>query len=260
MGRVRTQGLKLAALALGAMICSGAWAQNARPGGTQSPAAKAMPPQSPAAPAKANSNWTRDQILQQLDDESGSFKSMTANIERTKVTVVVNDKSVETGQIFVRKDDNKMLIELAPPDNRSILRNGDRLYIYQPKIKRVEEYDLGKHRGLVDQFMLLGFGSGGGGLKKNYTVVYQGEQTLDGKKVLLLELTPKDDKVSNQISKIHLWIDPANWLPVQQKFFETGSGDYFTIRYSNVMRNPRIPESRFKPNFPKGVTRVKPQG
>ncbi len=254
-GNQLTIALFLAGVAIAAVCAPRSYAQAApRNNVPQSPAAKALPPQAPA------SSWTLEGVLKQLDDESGSFRSLTANIERTKVTVVVNDKSVETGQMYLRKDDNKMLIELAPPDNRSILRNGDRLYIYQPKIKRVEEYDLGKHRAHVDQFMLLGFGSSGGALKKNYLVTLLGEQMLDQKKVLLLELTPKEEKVRNQISKIHLWIDPANWLPIQQKFFETGSGDYFTIRYSNVMRNPRIPESRFKPDFPKGVTRIKPQG
>jgi outer membrane lipoprotein-sorting protein len=205
------------------------------------------------------SSWTLDSILKQLDEESKSFRSLTASIERVKVTVVVNDRSVETGSISLRRDD-KMLIELNPPDSRTVLRNGDKLFIFQPRLKRVEEYDLGKHRGQLDQFMLLGFGTDEGELKKHYLATFQGEQVLDGKKVVLLELTPKDPKVRGQISRIHLWVDLANWLPVQQRFYETGSGDHFTIHYTNVMRNPRLPDSRFKPAWPKGVTRVKPQG
>ena len=64
----------------------------------------------------------------------------------------------------------------------------------------------------------------------------------------------------SQISKIHLWIDESTWLPAQQKFFETGSGDYFIIRYTNVVRNVKLGDSRFKPHWPKDVTKVKPQG
>jgi outer membrane lipoprotein-sorting protein len=52
----------------------------------------------------------------------------------------------------------------------------------------------------------------------------------------------------------------ATWLPVQQKFFETGSGDYFEMRYTNLQRNPRIPDSRFKARWPKDTTKIKPQG
>lgn len=202
--------------------------------------------------------WTLEAVLKQLDRESKSFRSLTANIERTKVTVVVNDRSVEAGQMWLRRD-NKFRIELSQPDARTLLRNDDKFYIFNPRIKRVEEYDLGKHKALVDQFMLLGFGSSGDNLKDNYLVTPQGEQMLDQKKVLLLELTPKSPEVRGQISKIHLWIDLSNWLAVQQKFFETGSGDYFTIRYTNVQRNPTIPDSRFRPVWPKDVTRIKPR-
>ena len=126
--------------------------------------------------------------------------------------------------------------------------------------KRVEEFDLGKHRALVGQFQLLGFGTPGSELKKSYLVTFLGEDSLDKRKVLLLELTPKDEKVRNQISKIHLWLDAASWLPVQQKFFETGSGDYFIFHYTNLVRNPKLPDSRFKPDWPKGVEVIKPRG
>jgi outer membrane lipoprotein-sorting protein len=205
------------------------------------------------------SKWTLESVLKQLDKEAQDFRSLTADVERTKVTVVVNDRSTETGQIFVRRDD-KMRIDLKQPDPRTILRDGDQFYIYNPKIRRVEEYDLGKKKSLVDQFLLLGFGTPGSELKKSYLVTLQGEEVLDSRKVLLLELTPKAEDVRQQISKIELWIDEANWLPAQQKFYETGSGDYFIIRYSNIARNVRIVDSVFKPRWPRGVTRVKPQG
>src|SRR5207245_10760056 len=97
--------------------------------------------------------------------------------------------------------------------------------------------DLGKHRSLVDQFLLLGFGTSGSELTRSYLVTLLGEEQLDKQKVILLELTPKSDDVRKQISKIHLWIDEATWLPAQQKFIETGSEDYFVIRYTNVVRN-----------------------
>ena len=213
----------------------------------------------PPASGQNQTNWTLENILKQLDAAAKEFRSLTADLERTKVTVVVNDRSTETGQILVRRDE-KMRIELTQPDPRTILRDGNELYVFNPKISRVEQYDLSKHRALVDQFLLLGFGTSGSELKKSYLVTVLGEQALDKEKVLLLELTPKSDDVRKEVSKIHLWIDQSTWLPAQQKFFETGSGDYFTIRYTNVARNVRISNSRFKPHWPRGTTKVKPQG
>lgn len=207
----------------------------------------------PAAPS-----LSLDDVLKQMDREQGQFQSLTASIERTKVTVVVNDHSTELGQIEVRRD-GKMRIDLTSPDPKTILRDGDHIYVYTPKIRRVEEYDLGKRRDLIDQLLLLGFGTSGDSVKKSYLITLQGEDSLNGQKVVHLELTPRADDVRKQISKIDLWLNEGNWLPAQQQLFETGSGDYSIIRYSNVARNVPIPDARFRPGWPKGVTRVKPQ-
>jgi outer membrane lipoprotein-sorting protein len=152
-----------------------------------------------------------------------------------------------------------MRIDLISPDQKTILRDGDHIYVYTPKIRRVEEYDLGKRRDLIDQLLLLGFGTSGDSVKKSYLITLQGEESLNGQKVVHLELTPRADDVRKQISKIDLWLNEGNWLPAQQQLFETGSGDYSIVRYSNVARNVAIPDARFRAAWPKGVTRVKPQ-
>lgn len=199
-----------------------------------------------------------EDVLKQMDREAGRFDSLTAHIERTKVTVVVNDRSTESGQMEVRRD-GKMRIDLTAPDQKTILRDGDHIYIYTPKIRRVEEYDIGKHRDGIDQLLLLGFGTSGENLKKEYLITLQGEENVDGQRMVRLELTPRSDELRKQISKIDVWLNEANWLPAQQQFYETGSGDYSIIRYQNVARNVPISDARFRPAWPKGVTRVKPQ-
>jgi outer membrane lipoprotein-sorting protein len=214
----------------------------------------------PAAGAFASQqgSWTLENVLKQLDAQAAEFHSLIADMERTKVTVVVNDRSTESGQIFVRRDD-KMRIELTQPDPRTILRDGDSFYIYNPKIHRVEEYNLGKKKSIVDQFVLLGFGTSGSSLRESYDITLRGEETLDNRKVVVLVLLPKTEDVRKQLSKIQLWMDETTWLPLQQQFFETGSGDYFIIHYRNLNRNVRIPDSEFKPHWPHGTTKVQPQ-
>ena len=123
----------------------------------------------------AQSAWTADSVLHELDRTAKEFHSLSADVQRTKVTVVVNDHSTESGRIEVRGDD-KMRIDLTEPDPRTILRDGDHLYLYNPKIRQVDEYDLSKHRDLVDQFWLLGFGTSGDTLKKNYLVTLPGRR------------------------------------------------------------------------------------
>ncbi|MGA8220147.1 MAG: outer membrane lipoprotein-sorting protein [Candidatus Acidiferrales bacterium] len=211
--------------------------------------------------AKAGQNrapLSLETALRQLDAAAKDFHSLSAEMERTKVTVVVNDHSTETGSILVRGD--KMLLEMKAPNPRTILRTGDNLYVYNPGLKRVEEYNLGKNRDLFDQYLLLGFGTKGSELRKSYLVTLLSEPTLDDKKTAQFELTPKSEAVRNNISKIQIWFDESSWLPVQQQFFETGSGDYFIIRYSRVVRNPDLGDAHFKPHWPKGTEKIRPQG
>jgi outer membrane lipoprotein-sorting protein len=207
--------------------------------------------------AQNGSNWTIEGVLGMMDRSAQDFHTLTADIEHIKYTAVVKDTSAETGHIFVRRDE-KMRIEIAQPDLRTILRTGDSLFIYNPKINRVEEFDLGKNRSMVDQYVLLGFGTKSDNIRKSYLVSVVGEEELDHKKTVVLELTPKSDQIRNQIIKIQMWIDEASWLPIQQKFFEAGSGDYFLFHYINAIKNLKIGDGKFKQDWPKSVSRVKP--
>jgi outer membrane lipoprotein-sorting protein len=207
-------------------------------------------------PAQTATHWTTESVLTMVDKSAQDFHSLTANIQHIKYTAVVNDTSTESGQLYVRRDD-KMRIDFVTPDKRTVLRNGDDLFLYTPKINRVEEINLGKNRAMVDQYILLGFGTRSAELQKSYDVTVTGEEELDGKKVVVLQLTPKSDEVRKQIVKIQMWVDEASWLPLQQKFFEDTTGDYFLAHYTDLKKNLKFSDSRFKQDWPKGVSRVK---
>jgi len=210
-----------------------------------------------ASTAQESPRWTTESVLQMMDKSASDFRSLTADIEHIKYTEVVKDTSTEIGQIFVRRD-QKMRIEFTKPDPRVILRTGDSLFVFTPKINRVEEYNLGKNRALVDQYVLLGFGTKSQNMEKSYDIALSGEEEIDLHKAFVLTLTPKSEDVRKQITKIQIWLDSSSWLPIQQKFFEAGSGDYFLFKYSNMMKNLKISDSKFKPDWPKNATRVKP--
>jgi outer membrane lipoprotein-sorting protein len=211
-----------------------------------------------ASAAQDSAGWTIETVLSHIDKGAADFRTLSADIEQIKYTEVVKDTSTETGQIFVRRD-QKMRIDLTKPDPKTILRTGDSLFIFTPKINRVEEYNLGKNRAIVDQYMRLGFGTKSQDLQKSYDIKFAGEEELDHHKTVLLELTPKSDEVRKQITRIQMWVDESSWLPVQQKFFEAGGGDYFLVKYSKMMKNLKIPDPKFKPDWPKDAARVKPR-
>ena len=59
-----------------------------------------------------------DQVLSKMEANGKNFQSMQASLERTKVTVIVNDKAVDSGTVyFTRKGkDPRIMVEIT---NRS---------------------------------------------------------------------------------------------------------------------------------------------
>lgn len=213
----------------------------------------------PLSAGAQSREWTEARLAESLDEAAKHFKTLTAKLQYTKVTVVVNHSSTETGQLFYSKN-RRVLIKMSNPEPREILFTGNKAFFYYPKMSLIQEFNLKKHRALVEQFLLLGFGTKGDELKNAYLITVLGETRLEGNPnpVLQLELTPKDERIRNQIHKIHLWLDLASWVPVQQKFFEVG-GDYLLTRYTDVKVNIRLARSKLRLSAPRGTKRVKPQ-
>lgn len=208
--------------------------------------------------AKAKKNrLDLDQIFSHMNESAKRLRTLSADLEYTKVTVLVDDFSTESGQMYFRNAKSPdILIDFKNPAPKVILFRKDKAEIYQPKINQVQEFDLSKHSGLIQQFLLLGFGMNSKDLQKVYQVKYLKEVQLGGDTTALLELTPREEKFAAQLSKIQLWISEESWLPVQQKFFEAG-GDYSVARYSSVKVNRNLPSSTFQLHTATGAKRVK---
>lgn len=197
------------------------------------------------------------EILAHMNETSKRLRTLSADLEYTKVTVVVDDKSTERGQIFYEKGKSpQMLIDFKQPDPKTILMKRNRAEIYLPKINQIDEYNLEKHSELVQQFLLLGFGTESNELQRAYTVKLTGEEDIGGDTTAVLELTPRKESVAAQLAKVQLWISEESWLPVQQKFIEP-SGDYLLTRYTAVKVDRQLPESTFEIQAGGDVKRVK---
>jgi outer membrane lipoprotein-sorting protein len=120
----------------------------------------------------------------------------------------------------------------------------------------VEQFNTGKHKERLAQYALLGFEPRGSELERDFLVTILDEESLDGRKVVLLELTPKRDDVREAVSKIHLWIDQSNWLPVKQQVFHGSPETHLTVTYENVSRDDSISQQVFKPKWPKGTEKI----
>ncbi len=199
-------------------------------------------------------------ILAGMDKAAAGFSSMVADLEYTKVTVIVNDHSTQNGKIYFERTGGKtrVMVAFTSPAEKYVLFENGKVDLYQPKIAEVDEYLVAQKQGLLEQFLLLGFGTSGSDLEKAYQVVLKGSDSIAAQPAYLLELTPKSPKVAAQLERIQLWMSPAEWEPVQQKFFEPG-GDYVIARYSNLKLNAKIPDKSFQLPLRGKVKTVRPQ-
>jgi outer membrane lipoprotein-sorting protein len=211
----------------------------------------------PVGARKGKAPADLSEVLSQMNEAAKRLKTVSANLEYTKVTVLVNDKSTETGQIFYHKSKNpEIRIDFQKPDRKVILFKKNKAEIYFPKINQIQEYDLEQKSELMQQFLLLGFGQETGELKKSYRVRFLKEEDLEGDTTALLELLPRKESIAAQLVKVQIWISEESWLPVQQKFFES-DGDYLIARYTGVRVNRALPGSSFDLKAAPDAKRVK---
>jgi outer membrane lipoprotein-sorting protein len=191
-----------------------------------------------------------------MDEVSRTFRSVETALERTKVTLLVNDKDVASGKLYYMRagKEPRLKVEIVKPGEQTVLVDKGKVQIFSKKINQLQEASLGNHANSVEQFMALGFGQSSQDLKKNYQVSLGGEEVLDGKKTAMLDLTPKTP--GGLIKAVRMWIDEKQGISVQVKATEP-SGDYTVFKYSNIKLNSALADSIFELKLPKDVQRSK---
>jgi outer membrane lipoprotein-sorting protein len=121
----------------------------------------------------------------------------------------------------------------------------------------VQEYDISKYKDLAEQFLLLGFGTTSKELSAAYDVSLVGVENVGSEKTTRLQLIPKSKELLAHLLRVDLWISDSLGVPIQQKFYTPGD-NYNLCTYSDVMKNPNLPDSAVKLNLPKGTKREHP--
>src|SRR6266700_7123524 len=96
-----------------------------------------------AAPAQGNT-YTLDQVLAKMDEVGKAFLSMQATIERTKVTVIVNDKAIDSGTVYFtrRGKVSRIMLQITRPEQQRMLIEAGKALLYFPKLKQVHVFFL----------------------------------------------------------------------------------------------------------------------
>jgi outer membrane lipoprotein-sorting protein len=194
-------------------------------------------------------------VLARMDRAAPSFRAMTAQVKMTTHTAIINDTNVESGTFKMQRLKNgetRAVLDFSgQTDARQIGFLGKLVRIYYPKLNSYQDYDLGKNTDVLNQFLLLGFGTSGKDLAAAYSVTFEGKEKLNGVDVTKLALVPKSPEVSKRLSKIEMWIPDDAAYPVQQEFYEP-SGNYRVVSYSDINLKPAT-KGKLELKMPSGV-------
>jgi len=199
-------------------------------------------------------------ILARMDQAAPGFKGATANLVLVNYTAILGDTTTERGTLKMQRwkpNDVRAIIDFSalPENARVVSFQGKLLKVYYPNTKEVQEYGVGKNADVLNQFLLLGFGSSGKDLQANYVISEDGSETIAGRNTTKLKLIPKDAELKSKLSEVELWIPADATYPLQQKFSESkASGNYRQVTYSDVKLNPEMSgplEFKIPPNTAK---------
>jgi outer membrane lipoprotein-sorting protein len=193
-----------------------------------------------------------------MDQAAMEFKSMTAHVTWKTHLDSIDDNSIETGNVIMKKvqpGEVRALVEFIEPDRRFVSLEKTSLRIFYPKIKTVQVYDLGDQGEQVEQFVMIGFGTSGTTLARDYDMTVLGTEALKGQTVpaIRLQLIPKSGKAGELIKMLELWIPAQSEpYPIQEKISQK-SGDYRLVIYSDLKINPLLKPDAVQLKLPPGV-------
>jgi len=177
-----------------------------------------------------------------MDQGAAAFHGMAADVVMVTHTAILDDNTTENGTIKMEKSKSgtEALIDFTSETNRRTIAFLDKtIQLYFPKLNLVQIYKLGRKANLLDQYLLLGFGTSGKDLTKGYDVKMEGTEQISGQDASKLVLVPKAAGVKEQLSKVEVWLPANSGYPVQQKFYYT-SGNFRLATYTNFQLNPSM--------------------
>jgi outer membrane lipoprotein-sorting protein len=181
-------------------------------------------------------------ILARMNRAAPEFHALTADVTMITYTAILSDTTTEQGKLTMQrrgKEVRAILDFSHQSDAKVIAVEGQIVRIYYPNLKLVQEYNFGKKTDVLNQYLLLGFGSSGTELAQDYSITAGGTAELAGKQTTELTLIPKDPKVAQRLKEVDMWIPNDAAYPIQQKFIQP-TGDYRQTTYTNVKLNPPI--------------------
>ncbi len=212
-----------------------------------------------AAAAEISAQDIIRQVLNRMDTNNKSLKSLKSKIQMAKLDSTLGETDLKEGELNYLPGTSEKQIYVRinwvkPLDEQLAVANGEYV-LYTPRRKQaiVGKVDSVKGKNSKAGGVLAFMSMSKAQLSENYEVKYVAEETVkSGVNTFHLLLTPKKP---TSYKTADLWVD-ANGMPVQARIVERNN-DTTTILLSDIQRNATVKASVFKISPPKGTAIVR---
>ena len=184
--------------------------------------------------------------LGKLQGRYEDTKTMEADFKQTVESPTLATPLKTSGKVAFEKP-NHMRWDYDPPDQQTIVGDGQSLWLYQPDMNQVIKAPLGE---AFQASTPLTFLSGLGQLERDFTATLESE-TPD---TWVLHLVPKKDAA---LGTLGLTVRKSDATIVEARITDA-AGTTTRIAFTNERRNETIERARFSFTPPPGVDVVKP--
>lgn len=159
---------------------------------------------------------TADEILDRVDE------NLTFDTRSARVIMIVEGRRTRTYEMqsFVRGVTDAAVEYRSPPRERGtrMLKLGDRLWMYMPRIDRVQQISGHMLReGMMGSDVSYEDLMESPKLREMYEAELVGREELDGRPTWKLEMTARDEGVT--YPKRTTWIDKETYIPLKQELY-----------------------------------------
>lgn len=203
----------------------------------------------------ANAQGVLSEILNRMDANNKSLKSLKASIKMSKHNAQLDEYDLYEGGVqyipAASKEQIRVRIDWAKPVVEHLAVGSGQYILYRPRLEQAIIGKVSETKGNSSTaggalaFMSMNRAQ----LKANYNVAYLGEETVNGSvKTWHIQLTPK---TAASYKSADLWVD-TNGMPVQAKVVEKNN-DSTTVQLTNIERNATVKADVFAIKPPKNT-------
>ncbi len=191
---------------------------------------------------------TKDEIVANLQKKYDKVEDYSADfIQKTEMVSVSRVKRAK-GTVYFKKN-GRMNWEYTQPVKQNVISNGKKMWIYQPELNQVQEFD---YAGLDMSKTANSFLNGIGRLKDDFEISFSDEVASE---YYVLELVPKEDTLGFEMMKVYI-MNMAFIISKTVTYDEYENTN--TIVFKNIKFNTGVADDFFDFKVPEGVHVVTP--